>query len=59
MIAQMSLAILASVDLVAVQVDVVCQPHLAFSFLSYPLSQFLAFSLLSFCSFPPPTQVTP
>ena len=29
MITQMSLAVLASVDLVAVQVDIVCQTHLA------------------------------
>jgi len=30
MITQMRLAVLASVDLVAVQVDIVCQTHLAF-----------------------------
>jgi hypothetical protein len=31
MVAQMSLAVLAAVDLVAVQVDIVCQTHVGFS----------------------------
>ena len=35
MVAQMSLTVLASVDLVAIQVDIVCQTHLAASVLAF------------------------